>query len=323
MFPVHCLWSIGHRLLQFGCKEMSLSEQVISALYCPVATSSKVEQMLGRYTERSGLYTRCNTKDSTEEDSQPADTSGRMATTPFRRREKQRRMRLRKVPATSPRNQSGECDGNVVLILRDESGMVVATTLTDSDGNYVFADVPSGTYTVTETNVANYVDVSDSDGANDSTISVILGAGTNSTGNMFVDEVFSAASSATPSVSGARPRNEQVTNQFEILDRKSRATPKHIRDNTRRLLYLPKLAKKCVEQQVSRQFFDAGMRAHCVQRMYSADDNADLKSYVVRGMVCWCVCVPMRDGVGMIGGLTYSYFASSLFDGCQRISVVR
>jgi protocatechuate 3,4-dioxygenase beta subunit len=77
----------------------------------------------------------------------------------------------------------------VVVILKDRNGMVVATTLTDSKGDYVFYDLPAGKYTITETNLAGVpLDVKDSDGGNPNVISVTLVGGKNSTGNDFVDE---------------------------------------------------------------------------------------------------------------------------------------
>jgi len=41
----------------------------------------------------------------------------------------------------------------VVIILKDRLGLIVATTLTDSLGDYVFYDLPGGKYSVIETNL--------------------------------------------------------------------------------------------------------------------------------------------------------------------------
>ena len=98
---------------------------------------------------------------------------------------------------------------NVTITLLDSTGTPVATTTTDSAGNFVFNDVPMGSYTLVETNLPNYLDVSDTDGPNDNMISVTLSAGgvVNSTGNVFVDELVSSAPSisvepsSTPTVS--------------------------------------------------------------------------------------------------------------------------
>ena len=46
----------------------------------------------------------------------------------------------------------------VTVELRDGSGNVVATTVTDANGDYVFADVPDGSYTVAVTDVAGVLD---------------------------------------------------------------------------------------------------------------------------------------------------------------------
>jgi hypothetical protein len=64
----------------------------------------------------------------------------------------------------------------------------VATTTTDANGNYVFNNVPAGSYTVEETNKPGYTDVGDIDGGNPNQISVTLTPGQSSTGNDFVDE---------------------------------------------------------------------------------------------------------------------------------------
>ena len=88
-------------------------------------------------------------------------------------------------------NNSGRGDldlGGVTITLYDEEREVVATTVTDSNGNYLFTDLPEGTYVVIETNLEGYLDVSDVDGANDNTIGVPLARGQNVTGRDFVDE---------------------------------------------------------------------------------------------------------------------------------------
>ena len=87
-------------------------------------------------------------------------------------------------------NDTGDVDlSGVTITLYDANGDVVATRLTDTEGNYVFYDLPSGDYTVIETNLPGYLDVSDVDGPNDNTINVPLGRGENVTGRDFVDEL--------------------------------------------------------------------------------------------------------------------------------------
>jgi hypothetical protein len=90
---------------------------------------------------------------------------------------------------------------NVFITLLDSGGIVVGTTLTDSSGTYAFYNLPAGNYTIVETNLAGYVDVSDVDGANDNRVAVRLSSGTNSTGNDFVDEIRSFSPSLSPSSS--------------------------------------------------------------------------------------------------------------------------
>ncbi|MDD3328251.1 MAG: SdrD B-like domain-containing protein, partial [Zoogloea sp.] len=74
------------------------------------------------------------------------------------------------------------------VVLKDANGNPVATTTTDANGNYVFNNVPAGSYTVEETNKPGYTDVSDVDGGNPNVINVTLTQGQSSTGNDFVDE---------------------------------------------------------------------------------------------------------------------------------------
>jgi len=80
----------------------------------------------------------------------------------------------------------------VFITLFDDKNEVIRTTITDSEGNYVFYDLAAGKYFVTETNLIDVpLDVSDKDGGDDlSRIEVILSEAIvlNSTGNDFVDE---------------------------------------------------------------------------------------------------------------------------------------
>ena len=98
---------------------------------------------------------------------------------------------------------------NVAIALLDENGQPVLdansqpiTTTTDANGDYIFTDVQPGNYQVQQTNLADYVDVSEADGLNDggddtdggdngiiNNIPVILNPREEDTGNDFVDEV--------------------------------------------------------------------------------------------------------------------------------------
>jgi len=81
--------------------------------------------------------------------------------------------------------------GGVNLFLFDSAGKIVSFKLTDSNGFYEFNGLPTGTYTVVETDLPGFISVSDTSGSNDNIIQVVLGAGAgnNSTGNNFTDEV--------------------------------------------------------------------------------------------------------------------------------------
>jgi uncharacterized surface anchored protein len=78
----------------------------------------------------------------------------------------------------------------VLITLLDSTGVTLATTLTDTTGSYVFADVKDGSYFVVEKNLdGTFTDVSDRDGGVDlNKIAVTLSNGVGSGGNDFVDE---------------------------------------------------------------------------------------------------------------------------------------
>ena len=80
----------------------------------------------------------------------------------------------------------------VLVSLYDNTFTIIATTLTDSSGNYLFADLPPGSYIVTEQNRDDVnLDVKDSDGGDSpNEIAVLLGGDNplHSVGNDFVDE---------------------------------------------------------------------------------------------------------------------------------------
>ena len=71
-------------------------------------------------------------------------------------------------------DNDGDDDLSGVFVnLSDESGTTVATTLTDSEGNYVFYDILAGDYTASETDPVDLVSVSD--GCDKNAITVTIG----------------------------------------------------------------------------------------------------------------------------------------------------
>ena len=73
----------------------------------------------------------------------------------------------------------------VTLTVIDTDGIIVATTLTDTNGDFT-VEVPSGLYSVFETNNPGVVDVSDSDGGDPNVINVDV-TSSDSAFNVFVD----------------------------------------------------------------------------------------------------------------------------------------
>ncbi|MEL7079558.1 MAG: SdrD B-like domain-containing protein, partial [Cyanobacteria bacterium J06582_2] len=101
------------------------------------------------------------------------------------------------VPASVAGNVSRDDDNDdagdrnlagITVTLDDGAGNVLTTT-TDSDGNYLFADVTPGNYTIEQVNDTDFVDVADVQGANDSQIAVNVGIGESVTAQNFVDEI--------------------------------------------------------------------------------------------------------------------------------------
>jgi len=82
----------------------------------------------------------------------------------------------------------------VVVSLSDNNGSTLRTTLTDSSGTYLFINVLAGSYSVIETNLPGFVDVSPNN------LSVVVSAGQFSVGNDFIDERSIDASSSSPSL---------------------------------------------------------------------------------------------------------------------------
>ena len=81
--------------------------------------------------------------------------------------------------------------GGVLITPTDSSGVVIATTLTDTSAFYVFIDLPAGQYIVKDTTPKGYLDVSNVDNGDPNMIAVALGGPTvplNSTDDDFVEE---------------------------------------------------------------------------------------------------------------------------------------
>jgi hypothetical protein len=76
----------------------------------------------------------------------------------------------------------------VTIKLLDDSDSVVATTITNASGDYIFEDVAPGLYKIVEVDPFGFISVTDTDGVNDNTITITLNPSENSTGNDFVDE---------------------------------------------------------------------------------------------------------------------------------------
>jgi hypothetical protein len=86
----------------------------------------------------------------------------------------------------------------VMIELRDSSNaLVLRTSTTDSEGHFIFEEVPPDTYTLKEINPAGVVDVVDSDGGDPNVISVDVTTN-DSLNNEFVDEL----PNSSPSISG-------------------------------------------------------------------------------------------------------------------------
>ena len=89
---------------------------------------------------------------------------------------------------------------NVLLTLLDSSSVVLRTTISDTNGNYLFAKVPPGNYQVVETNPEDYPsnvsdkdnspdgDSGDNNDAVDNVITVTVTPGEDDGGNDFVDD---------------------------------------------------------------------------------------------------------------------------------------
>jgi protocatechuate 3,4-dioxygenase beta subunit len=78
------------------------------------------------------------------------------------------------------------------------------TTTTDLNGNFTFTGFAPGNYTLVETDPAGFHSTSDSRGANDNQVTLTLPAGSNSTGNFFIDTPNTCSA---PSVASTSPVN--------------------------------------------------------------------------------------------------------------------
>ncbi len=89
-------------------------------------------------------------------------------------------------------------------------GQQVGETYTDASGNYLFTDVPSGSYVVVEINLPGSTSTFDAGGANDDRIPVVM-VGTNITGRDFLDTM-----PPVYAISGTVYDDDDVTNDNVI-----------------------------------------------------------------------------------------------------------
>ncbi len=75
----------------------------------------------------------------------------------------------------------------VTVVLETTNGVPVATNLTSASGNYVFTNVPPGSYVVVETDKSGWYSTGDSVPPNDNQVPVTLLSAQASTGNNFLD----------------------------------------------------------------------------------------------------------------------------------------
>jgi len=81
-------------------------------------------------------------------------------------------------------------------------GLDCPSTKTNVNGTFTFYSVPDGSYTLFETDLAQYLSTADSDPPNDNQINVIVSGGVGSSNNVFLDRVDPAACSDPDPVSG-------------------------------------------------------------------------------------------------------------------------
>jgi hypothetical protein len=97
------------------------------------------------------------------------------------------------------KNDDGLPIPDILVVLKTLNGTIVVTTLTNSDGEYIFTDITPGDYNIVQTNTPEYpLDVSDKDTTPDgdtadsvtvvdSIIGITVVPGEKDTGNDFVD----------------------------------------------------------------------------------------------------------------------------------------
>ena len=82
----------------------------------------------------------------------------------------------------------------VRITLIGTNGATIASTLTDSNGNYAFFDLPAGSYTVFEAPLTGFIYLTPVDGK----IPVTLSGGQNVTGQNFVDRRLTSSPTSSP-----------------------------------------------------------------------------------------------------------------------------
>jgi hypothetical protein len=114
-------------------------------------------------------------------------------------------------------DDTGDIPINGVLIsLVSGSGIVLATTTTDSSGSFAFVRVAPGLYTLIETNKLGFSDVLDSDGDDPNSIFVDVKF-IDALENVFVDEVTVKPSISPFSQPSLMPVLQPVSTQFPFL----------------------------------------------------------------------------------------------------------
>jgi hypothetical protein len=91
-------------------------------------------------------------------------------------------------------NSNGILDGNdrgfegIVLELRTQSGTLVATTTSDANGNFTFANLPAGTYVLSEILPPNFVQTFPGSAGSPGTYTITLTTGQSATGFLFLNK---------------------------------------------------------------------------------------------------------------------------------------
>ena len=87
----------------------------------------------------------------------------------------------------------------MTVTLLDSTGAEIATTVTDSNGGFTFDNFPAGNYTVVESNLPEYINVSDNGGIPlDDLIPVVIRGGTNTSGLLFIDKIPTRSPTLAP-----------------------------------------------------------------------------------------------------------------------------